>query len=87
MIVLVAGGDYLHWPSELFARSLAARQAAAGKSASRIFHPEAGHRVLRPGEMTPRSTRHAHGGSDSADKTPGRAAWDAIEVRICPLAR
>jgi acetyl esterase/lipase len=84
-IVLVAGGDDALWPSELFARSIAARLAAVGKSAALIFHPEAGHRILLPGETTPRSARHAHGGSDAADMALGRAAWDAIEALIGSL--
>ena len=41
-------------------------------------HPEAGHRILLPGEATPRSQLHAHGGSDRADAELGNAAWNAI---------
>jgi acetyl esterase/lipase len=86
-IILVAGGDDALWPSELFARSIAARLAAVDKSAVLVFHPEAGHRVLLPSETTPRSTRHAHGGNDAADLALGRAAWDAIEALIGSLSR
>jgi uncharacterized protein len=86
-IILVAGGDDALWPSELFARAIAARLAAAGKRASLVFHPEAGHRVLLPGETTPRSTRHAHGGGDAADMVLGQAAWDAIVALISPPSR
>jgi uncharacterized protein len=84
-VILVAGGDDALWPSELFARSIAARLAAAGKSASLIFRPEAGHRVLLPGETTRRSTRHAHGGRDAADMALGRAAWETIAALIGSL--
>jgi acetyl esterase/lipase len=77
-LVLVAGGDDALWPSDLFARSMAERLAAAGKSATLIHQPEAGHRVLFPGETTPRSTQHAHGGTDEADAELGRSAWHAI---------
>jgi acetyl esterase/lipase len=77
-IILVAGGDDALWPSDVFARSMAERLAAAGKSATLIHQPEAGHRVLFPGETTPRSTQHAHGGTDEADAELGRSAWHAI---------
>jgi acetyl esterase/lipase len=85
-IVLVAGTDDALWPSDLFARSIAARLAAVARPAALIFHPEAGHRVLLPGETTPRSTRHAHGGSDAADMALGRLAWDAIKAVIGALS-
>jgi hypothetical protein len=83
-IILVAGGDDALWPSELFARMIVGRLATFGKRASLVFHPEAGHRVLLPGETTPRSTRHAHGGHDPADMVLGQAAWDAIMALIRP---
>jgi uncharacterized protein len=78
-IMLVAGGDDALWPSEMFARSVAGRLASAGRQASLIVHPEAGHRVLLPGETTPRSEKHAHGGTDRADAELGLAAWAEIE--------
>lgn len=74
-ILLVAGGDDALWPSEMFARLLAERCAKAGKRASLVTHPEAGHRVLLPGEAKPRSKLHAHGGSDQADSALGSIAW------------
>ena len=81
-IILVAGGDDALWPSDLFAGSIAERLASAGKRATLIQHPQAGHRVLFPGETTARSTQHAHGGTDEADAELGRAAWDAISDRL-----
>jgi acetyl esterase/lipase len=83
-IILVAGGDDALWPSDVFARSIEERLAAAGRHATVIHHPKAGHRVLLPSETTPRSTRHAHGGSDEADAELGRSAWDAISARLRP---
>jgi len=77
-IILVAGGDDALWPSDMFARSIEERLASAGKHATLIHHPKAGHRLLFPSETTPRSTQHAHGGSDEADAELGRSAWDAI---------
>jgi len=77
-VILVAGGDDALWPSEMFARAIVARRAAAGKRASLVVHPEAGHRVLLPGETKPRSRLHAHGGTDEADSALGKSAWEAI---------
>jgi uncharacterized protein len=81
-IILVAGGDDALWPSDIFARSMEQRLASAGKTATLIHHPRAGHRLLLPGETTPRSTQHAHGGSDEADAELGRSAWDAISALL-----
>jgi hypothetical protein len=77
-ILLVAGGDDALWPSEPFAQSIADRLGRFSKNAVVVSHPEAGRRVLLPGETTPRSTRNAHGGSDDADLALGRSAWAAI---------
>ena len=77
-VTLVAGEDDALWPSATFARALADRLAASGKAASLILHSTAGHRVLLPGETTPRSTVNAHGGTDEADRELGRAAWSTI---------
>jgi dienelactone hydrolase len=77
-IILVAGEDDALWPSATFARALADRLRASGKAASLVLHPAAGHRVLLPGETTPRSTVNAHGGTDEADRALGRAAWSEI---------
>ena len=81
-IILVAGGDDALWPSDMFVRSIAERLASAGKTATLIHHPDAGHRLLFPSETTPRSNQHAHGGSDEADAELGRSAWDAISARL-----
>lgn len=83
-IVLVAGGDDALWPSERFARDLASRREDAGRQVSLVVDSEAGHRVLLPGETTPRSSLHAHGGSDAADSRLGLMAWAAIEAALSP---
>lgn len=77
-IVLVAGGDDALWPSAAFAEALAVRLKDHGKVASLVMHPAAGHRVLLPGESTPKSTVNAQGGTDEADRELGRAAWVEI---------
>jgi uncharacterized protein len=83
-ILLVAGGDDALWPSDAFARAIADR-LHFWKNATVVGHPEAGHRVLLPGETTPRSTRNAYGGNDAADLALGRWAWRAI-VNLLRLA-
>ena len=81
-IILVAGGDDALWPSDMFAKAIEERLASAGKNATLLHHPNAGHRLLFPSETTPRSIRHAHGGSDEADAELGRSAWDAISALL-----
>jgi dienelactone hydrolase len=77
-VLLLAGGDDALWPSELSARAIVARRAESSKTTSLVINPDAGHRVLLPGETKPRSSLHAHGGSDEADAALGQAAWDEI---------
>lgn len=77
-IVLVAGGDDALWPSLWFAQEIAQHRAAMGKQTHLISAPNAGHRILFPGETTPRSTKHAHGGDDAADASLGLEAWHHI---------
>ncbi|HSZ53750.1 MAG TPA: acyl-CoA thioester hydrolase/BAAT C-terminal domain-containing protein [Caulobacteraceae bacterium] len=77
-VVLVAGEDDRVWPSARFARELARRLADSGRASRLVTHPKAGHRVLLPGETTPRSEVNLHGGTDEADMALGRQAWAAI---------
>lgn len=81
-LVLVAGGDDALWPSDIFARALARRREESDKPMSLVVDPEAGHRVLLPGETTPRSSLHAHGGTDAADARLGQAAWAVIRTLL-----
>lgn len=77
-ILLVAGCDDALWPSATFAASIVRRRADAGLTTQLVLGENAGHRVLLPGETTPRSSLHAHGGSDEADAELGRRAWEHI---------
>lgn len=76
-IILVAGPDDPLWPSDTFAEQLARRRLAHNPSTTLIIDQDAGHRVLFPGEETPRSKLHAHG-TDAADARLGRRAWQAL---------
>ncbi|ESY87980.1 acyl-CoA thioesterase [Mesorhizobium australicum] len=77
-VMLVAGGDDALWPSLGFARSIVRRRQDAGKATRLVSGPGASHRILLPGETTPRSSSHAHGGNDRADADLGRVAWRYI---------
>ncbi|MER9960878.1 acyl-CoA thioesterase [Mesorhizobium sp. M0045] len=77
-ILLVAGGDDALWPSLSFARDIIRRRGEAGKVTHLISSPDAGHRILLPGENTPRFALHAHGGNDEADRKLGSKAWEDI---------
>ncbi|MDE1186283.1 MAG: acyl-CoA thioester hydrolase/BAAT C-terminal domain-containing protein [Pantoea sp.] len=77
-ILLIAGGDDAVWPSAHFAQALSRRRTDHGRPVALIADTEAGHRVLFPGEKTPRSIAHAHGGSDAADARLGQAAWPQV---------
>lgn len=81
-LVLIAGGDDALWPSYDFARNIIKSRQAHGRSARLIFDQYAGHRVLLPGETTPRSILHAHGGTDKADAVLGQKAWQAITAML-----
>jgi hypothetical protein len=81
-LVLVAGGNDCLWPSKRFAKELAARRGRAGLPVRLAIDPAAGHRVLFPGETTPRSELNAHGGTDEADKALGRQAWAVIRETL-----
>lgn len=77
-ILLVAGGDDALWPSDEFAAAIVRRRAASGLFTQLVLGEDAGHRILLPGETTPRSSLRAHGGSETADAKLGRLAWEYI---------
>ncbi|GLW69740.1 acyl-CoA thioesterase [Kitasatospora phosalacinea] len=83
-LLLVAGGADAMWPSLPFAERLRDRRrpGAAGTSAAPVrlvTDPEAGHRVVFPGESPlPPSPVHDHGGSPAADARLGAAAWPHV---------
>ena len=77
-VIVIAGGSDALWPSDAFAHQIVERRHEYGRDAELVYDPDAGHRVLLPGESTPRSTLHALGGSDEADAKLGLDAWAAI---------
>nr|WP_312879962.1 acyl-CoA thioester hydrolase/BAAT C-terminal domain-containing protein [Phyllobacterium trifolii] len=77
-VVLVAGGDDALWPSLSFATSIVRRRSDTGGNTYLVSSLGAGHRILLPGEHTPRSALHAHGGRDETDSKLGQKAWKLI---------
>ncbi|MBG6097462.1 alpha/beta fold hydrolase [Nocardioides luteus] len=78
-VVVVAGGDDALWPSVLFAEAVRRRRTAHDLETIVVTHPEAGHRVVLPGEpVLPPSRTLAWGGSERADRELGLLAWPEI---------
>ncbi len=82
-LLLVAGDADALWPSAFFAPELAARRKRHGRQVEVITHPDAGHRLVLPGEPAPApSTTYAHGGSAAADAALGALAWPRIRASL-----
>lgn len=78
-VVLAAGGDDALWPSVLFAEQVRLRRSVAGRRTTVVTHPDAGHRVVLPGETPPPGRPDlAHGGTPAADAALGRLLWRAL---------
>ncbi|WP_353115506.1 acyl-CoA thioester hydrolase/BAAT C-terminal domain-containing protein [Microbacterium sp.] len=78
-VLLVAGGDDLVWPSSLFAARIAEARTAHGLTTTVVEHPDAGHRLLLPGEEPATGgVSMARGGTPAADAALGEAAWPEV---------
>ncbi|MHC9046156.1 acyl-CoA thioester hydrolase/BAAT C-terminal domain-containing protein [Microbacterium saperdae] len=87
-VLLVAGGDDRVWPSIRFSDAIVSRRAAQGRITMLITLPEAGHRVLLPGETAPEGgTAMARGGTPDADRRLGSLAWGEISRLLDLRAR
>jgi hypothetical protein len=85
-VLLVAGGDDQVWPSVTFGRAVQARRRALDLPTTLVTHPEAGHRVILPGEaVASGGQRMARGGTEAADRALGERAWPEIR-RVLDLA-
>jgi dienelactone hydrolase len=85
-VLLVAGGDDQVWPSLESARAVEARRRAVGLPTTVVTHPDAGHRVILPGEEPAGGGRPmARGGTDDGDRALGRLAWPEI-LRVIEAA-
>ncbi|WP_200958519.1 acyl-CoA thioester hydrolase/BAAT C-terminal domain-containing protein [Terrabacter sp. Root181] len=78
-VLLVAGGDDQVWPSVTFARAVQARRKALDLPTTLVTHPDAGHRVILPGEpVAAGGQQMARGGTEVADRELGERAWPEI---------
>lgn len=78
-VLLIVGGDDLVWPSGCFAQQIVAARRVARLVTSLVSHPDAGHRLLLPGEQPATGgTRMARGGTPQADAELGERAWPEI---------
>ena len=78
-VLLVAGGDDRLWPSLESAEFVRTRREAAGLPTTLVTHPDAGHRVILPGEpVATGGARMARGGSEAADRALGARAWPEL---------
>lgn len=79
-VVLVAGGDDQVWPAVAHAGAIAATRSQHGLATDLVTDPEAGHRTILPGEAPAEGgMRMRRGGSPSADRRLGEAAWEVIQ--------
>ncbi|TDD56193.1 alpha/beta fold hydrolase [Kribbella antibiotica] len=76
-VLLIAGGDDKVWPSVDFAEEIIRRRGSLPTRL--VVGPEAGHRVVLPGE-TPKTAGQsmARGGTDAANRELGERAWPEI---------
>jgi dienelactone hydrolase len=85
-VLLVAGGDDQVWPALEFARSVEARRSAQGLPTTLVTHPDAGHRVILPGERPASGgQRMARGGTEAGDRALGLLAWPEL-LRVLEVA-
>lgn len=83
-VVLAAGGDDRLWPSTDFCDEIALRREHAGLATTVVTHPEAGHRIVLPGETARPPSHLVHGGAPAADAALGALLWPHLERLISP---
>lgn len=82
-LVLVAGGDDQVWPAVAMSHAIRARRASHGLSTTIVSGPDAGHRTILPGEpVVTGGIRMRRGGTESADRNLGAAAWAQIDALL-----
>lgn len=79
-LVLVAGGDDQVWPAVAMSNAIRTRRSSHGLTTTIVSDPTAGHRTILPGEPTVSGgIRMRRGGSETADRNLGTAAWAEIK--------
>jgi uncharacterized protein len=78
-LLLVAGRDDRMWPALDHALVIEGARRAAGRQVELVSAPDAGHRILFPGEPDlPPSGAYQYGGSPGADRALGALAWPRV---------
>ncbi|MFB9313785.1 acyl-CoA thioester hydrolase/BAAT C-terminal domain-containing protein [Nocardioides plantarum] len=86
-VLLAAGEDDQVWPACDFADAIAARREAAGLATTVVRRPDAGHRVVLPGERPATGGQPmARGGTDEADAALGAQLWPHL-LRVLGVSR
>lgn len=86
-LLLVVGGDDQVWPSLAMAEAMKSRRDLHGRATTLVSDPDAGHRIVLPGETAAAGgVRMRRGGTDEADRRLGSAAWDALTVLLSAAA-
>ena len=87
-VLVSAGGDDRVWPAAEFSEAIVRRRRAAGRETTYVFHRDAGHRVVLPGEdPAPERPGFPRGGSPQADAEHGRATLAALLALQIPVSR
>lgn len=78
-LTLVCGGDDQVWPSPTQAGRIVARRSVHGLRTGLLTEPDAGHRVVLPGERpAPGGVRMRRGGHPEADRRLGERVWTVL---------
>jgi len=78
-VLVSAGGDDRVWQAEAFCEQIVSRRDAAGLETTYVFHADAGHRVVLPGEApAPERPGFPRGGTPEADAEHGTAVLRAL---------
>jgi hypothetical protein len=78
-VLVVAGADDQVWPSLQFAEQISDRRQRHGLATHVVTSPDAGHRVILPGESAPAGgLPMARGGNDDADRALGHQVWPVL---------
>jgi hypothetical protein len=82
-LVLGAGEQDLLWPSNEFARAMAARRLDAERQVEVLFNETAGHSPLFPGQPPVAPSSHIkRGGTIEGDRELGAEIWTALVQRL-----
>lgn len=78
-VILTAGGDDQVWPSAEFAAAIVKRRSDHGLPTELFSAPDAGHRLLLPGEtVAAGGMSMRRGGDEESDRALGNRVWPRV---------